>query len=178
MEIRFYIELTTLVASPSKTPVRAGSSADPKVPRVIARNPRARHDYEILDKWEVGLVLTGTEVKALRLGRASLVGAFAMVRRGEVFLEGLHIQPYEAGNRYNHPPLRTRKLLLHKREIRRLIGVVEQKGLALIPLELYFLGRHAKILLALGRGKKAHDRREDIKTRDAEREMARVFRKR
>ena len=164
------------MASPSKTPVRSGSAADPKVPRVIARNPRVRHEYEILDKWEAGLVLTGTEVKALRLGRASLVGAFALVRRAEVFLEGLHIPPYDAGNRHNHDPLRSRKLLMHRREIRRLIGAVEQKGLALVPLELYFLGRHAKVLLALGRGKKAHDRRDAIRERDAQREMARTFR--
>jgi len=145
---------------------------------VIARNPRVRHEYEILDKWEAGLVLTGTEVKALRLGRASLVGAFALVRRAEVYLEGLHIPPYDAGNRHNHDPLRSRKLLMHRREIRRLIGAVEQKGLALVPLELYFLGRHAKVLLALGRGKKAHDRRDAIRERDAQREMARSFRRR
>ena len=145
---------------------------------MIARNPRVRHEYEILDKWEAGLVLTGTEVKALRLGRASLVGAFALVRRAEVYLEGLHIPPYDAGNRHNHDPLRSRKLLMHRREIRRLIGAVEQKGLALVPLELYFLGRHAKVLLALGRGKKAHDRRDAIRERDAQREMARSFRRR
>jgi SsrA-binding protein len=177
-EIHFYLELTTLVASPSKSPVRAGSAADPKVPRVIARNPRARHDYEVLEKWEAGLVLTGTEVKSLRNGRASLVGAFARVRGGEVWLEALHIPPYEPGTRYNPDPLRSRKLLMHRREIRRLIGAVQQKGLALVPLELYFLGRHAKVLIALGRGKKEYDRREDIKERDARREMARAFRRR
>ena len=164
--------------SSSKPPVRAGSTADSKVPRVIARNPRARHDYEILDTWEAGLVLTGTEVKALRAGRASLVGAFALVRGAEVWLEALHIPPYDPGNRFNHDPLRSRKLLMHRREIRRLIGAVEQKGLTLVPLELYFRGRHAKVLIALGRGKKSHDRREDIKERDAEREMARAVRRR
>lgn len=146
--------------------------------RVVARNPRARHEYAILDKWEAGLVLSGTEVKALRSGRASLVGAFARVKRGEVWLEGLHIPPYDAGNRHNHDPLRTRKLLLHRREIRRLIGAVEQKGFALVPLELYFKGPNAKVMVALGRGKKEHDRREDIKRRDAEREMARAARRR
>jgi len=152
----------------SKAPVRAGSSAEPKVPRAIARNPRARHDYEILEKWEAGIVLTGTEVKALRLGRASLVGAFGLVRRAEVWLEGLYIPPYEQGTRYNHEPLRSRKLLMHRREIRRLIGAVAQKGLALVPLEVYFLGRRAKVLLALGRGRKG----------DARREMARAVRRR
>ncbi len=162
----------------SKAPARAASAADSKVSRVIARNPRARHDYEILDRWEAGLVLTGTEVKALRAGRASLVGAFAVVRRGEVWLEALHIPPYDPGNRFNHDPLRSRKLLMHRREIRRLIGAVEQKGLTLVPLELYFRARHAKVLIALGRGKKAHDRREDIKERDAQREMARAVRRR
>jgi len=164
------------VASLSKAPVRSGSAAGPKGPRTIARNPRARHEYEILEKWEAGIVLTGTEVKALRGGRASLVGAFGLVRRGEVWLEAMHIPPYDPGNRYNHDPLRSRKLLMHRREIRRLIGAVEQKGLALVPLELYFNGRRAKVLMALGRGKKAHDRREEIRERDARREMARSFR--
>ncbi len=162
--------------APPKTPARSRSSGEQKVPRVIARNPWARHDYEILEKWEAGLVLTGTEVKALRGGRASLIGAFARVFRAEVWLEAMHIPPYDPGNRYNHDPLRSRKVLMHRREIRRLIGAVEQKGLTLVPLELYFRGRHAKILLALGRGRKAHDRREEIKARDAEREMARAAR--
>ena len=123
-------------------------------------------------------MLSGTEVKALREGRASLVGAFGRVRRGEVWLEGLNIPPYDAGNRFNHDPLRSRKLLMHRREIRRLIGAVELKGLTLVPLELYFRGPHAKVEIALGRGKKQHDRREDLKRRDAEREMARAVRRR
>lgn len=146
--------------------------------KVIARNPRARHDYEILDTYEAGIVLHGTEVKALRSGNASLVGAFGRVRSGEVWLEGLSISPYEQGNRYNKDPLRSRKLLMHAREIRRLIGAVEQKGHTLVPLELYFKGSHAKVAIALGRGKKEHDRREDLRKRDAEREMARVLRRR
>ena len=145
---------------------------------MIARNPRARHEYELLERWEAGLVLSGTEVKALREGRASLIGAFGRVRRGEVWLEGLNIPPYDAGNRFNHDPLRSRKLLMHRREIRRLIGAVELKGLTLVPLQLYFRGPHAKIEIALGRGKKQHDRREDLKRRDAEREMARAVRRR
>jgi SsrA-binding protein len=146
--------------------------------RVIARNPRARHEYEILDTWEAGLVLHGTEVKSLRSGRGSLIGAFGRVQGGEVFLEGLHIPPYEAGNRYNKDPLRTRKLLMHRREIRRLIGAVEQKGWTIVPLQLYFSGPTAKVQVALARGKKVHDRREDLRKRDAEREMARAVRRR
>ena len=123
-------------------------------------------------------MLTGTEVKSLRAGRASLVGAFARVRRGEVWLEALHIPPYDAGNRNNHDPLRSRKLLLHRREIRKLLGAVEQKGYALVRLELYFKNSHAKVTVALGRGKKEYDRRDDLKRRDAEREMARAVRRR
>jgi len=123
-------------------------------------------------------VLTGTEVKSLRAGRASLVGAFARVHRGEVWLEAVNIPPYDAGNRHNHDPLRTRKLLLHRREIRRLIGAVERKGLTLVPLELYFEGKHVKVKIALGRGKAEHDRRDDIRRREAELEMARAARRR
>lgn len=146
--------------------------------RTIARNPKASHDYHILETWEAGLVLKGTEVKSLRDAKATLVGAFARIARGEVFLEGLHITPYEKGNRYNHLPDRSRKLLLHKREIQRLIGAVEQKGLTLVPLELYWTDGRAKIALALGRGKKAHDKRATIKDRDAKRDMARITRSR
>ena len=149
--------------------------ADPAESRQsIARNPRATHDFHILDTWEAGLVLTGTEVKSLRSGKASIREAFARVGRGEVWLEGMNITPYEQGNRWNHDPVRSRKLLLHRKEIERLIGAVEQKGLTLVPLELYFSRGKAKVKLALGRGKKVHDRREDVKRRDAEREMARV----
>ncbi|HET7042467.1 MAG TPA: SsrA-binding protein SmpB [Gemmatimonadales bacterium] len=146
--------------------------------RSIARNPKATHDYHILETWEAGLVLKGTEVKSLREAKATLVGAFARIHRGEVLLEGLHITPYEQGNRYNHVPDRSRKLLLHKREIQRLIGAVEQKGLTLVPLELYWKEGRAKIALALGRGKKLHDKRESLKQRDAQRDLARVTRQR
>lgn len=177
-EPSLYLRFTTRVASILQPPSTARPPRAARPIRAIARNPRARHDYEILDQWEAGLVLSGTEVKALRAGRATLVGAFARVKRGEVWLEGLHIPPYDAGNIHNHDPLRTRKLLMHRKEIRRLIGAVEQKGFALVPLELYFKGPNAKVVVALGRGKKDHDRREDIKKRDAEREMARVARRR
>lgn len=144
----------------------------------MARNPKARHDYHILDTWEAGIVLTGTEVKSLRNGKASIKEAFARIRNGEVFLEGMNVTPYEQGNRYNHTPVRSRKLLLHQREIRRLVGAVEQKGLSLIPLELYFRRGHAKVTLALGRGKKQYDKREDLKRKDADREVARALRHR
>ncbi len=141
----------------------------------VARNPKATHDYHILETWEAGVVLTGTEVKSLRSGKASIKEGFARLANGEVFLEGVNITPYEQGNRYNHDPVRTRKLLLHRKEIERLIGAVEQKGLTLVPLELYFRNGVAKVTLALGRGKKQHDRREDLKRRDADREMARAM---
>ena len=140
----------------------------------VARNPKATHDYNILDTWECGIVLTGTEVKSLRTGKASNKEAYARLRNGEVFLDGMNITPYEQGNRYNHDPVRTRKLLLHRREIEKLIGAVEQKGLTLVPLELYFKTGRAKVVIALGRGKKLHDKRDDLKRRAVERETARA----
>jgi SsrA-binding protein len=144
----------------------------------VARNKRARHDYHILETLEAGLVLTGTEVKSLRDGRANIADAYGNVRDGEVFLLNLHISPYERGGYTNHDPNRTRKLLLHRKEIRRLIGAVERQGLTLIPLELYFKNGVAKVALALAKGKKLHDKRETERTRDAEREMARAVRQR
>ena len=152
----------------------------PKLPQAddrksVARNPKATHDYHVLETWEAGVVLTGTEVKSLRNGKASIKEAYARVSRGEVFLEGMNITPYEQGNRYNHDPVRSRKLLLHRGEIERLIGATEQKGLTLVPLELRFRRGRAKLVIGLGRGKKQHDRREDIKKRDADREIARAL---
>ena len=144
----------------------------------IARNKRARHDYHILEHWEAGLVLTGTEVKSLRDGKANLSDAYAIVKDGEVYLLNLHISPYDKGNQFNHEPTRTRKLLLHRKEIRRMIGAVERQGLTLVPLELYFKKGIAKVQLALGKGKKLHDKRDDEKRRDDEREMARAVRTR
>ena len=140
----------------------------------VARNPKATHDYHILETWECGIVLTGTEVKSLRNGKASIKEAYARLRNGEVFLDGMNITPYEQGNRYNHEPVRSRKLLLHRREIDRIVGAVERQGLALVPLELYFKKGRAKVALALGKGKKQHDKREDLKRRIAEREAARA----
>jgi SsrA-binding protein len=157
---------------------RARTAAQPDGKLSVARNPKATHDYHILETWEAGIVLTGTEVKSLRSGKASIKEGFARVAGGEVYLEGVNITPYEQGNRYNHDPVRTRKLLLNRREIDRLIGAVEQKGLTLVPLELYFRRGKAKVTIALGRGKKFHDRREDLKRRDAEREVARALRAR
>jgi SsrA-binding protein len=153
--------------------VSSDSSPQAERRQSVARNPKATHDYHILETWESGIVLTGTEVKSLRNGKASIKEAYARVRNGEVFLEGMNITPYEQGNRYNHDPVRTRKLLLHRREIEKLIGAVEQQGLTLVPLELYFKHGRAKIVLALGRGKKLHDKREALKRRVSEREAAR-----
>ena len=144
----------------------------------IARNRRARFDYHILETWEAGIVLTGTEVKALRAGKANISDAYAVVNGGEVFLLNLNIPPYEQGNRYNHEPTRTRKLLLHRREIRRMIGAVERQGLTLIALELYFKRGVAKVALALGKGKQLHDKRATERERDDAREMARAVRER
>ncbi len=155
------------------------ATTDPDAPlEMIARNKRARHDYEILDTWETGIVLTGTEVKALRDGRANLTDAFGVVKDGEVFLLNLHIGSYGQGNIFNHEATRTRKLLLHRREIRRLIGAVERQGLTLVPLDLYFLRGRVKARLALVRGKQLHDKREDLKKRDAQMEIARALRSR
>lgn len=178
MELCFYLGVTTPVTPAKPRPDSPPAGRKERPIRTIARNPRARHDYEILDTYEAGLVLRGTEVKTLRSGRGSIIGAFARIHGGEVYLEGVHIPPYESGNRYNHDPLRTRKLLMNRREIRRLIGSVEQKGWTLVPLELYFKGPTAKVQLALARGKKEHDRRDDLRKREAEREVARVFRRR
>ena len=144
----------------------------------IARNKRARHDYEIIDTWETGVVLTGTEVKALREGKANLTDSFGVVKDGEVFLLNLYIGAYGQGNMRNHEPTRTRKLLMHRREIRRLIGAVERQGLTLVPLDLYFLRGRVKARLALVRGKQQHDKREDLKKKDADREIARALRSR
>lgn len=141
--------------------------------RILARNPKARHDYHILETLNAGLVLTGTEIKSVRAGKVNLKGAFAVVRRGEVWLEGMNISPYESGGYVNHVPERPRKLLLTRREIRRLIGAVEQKGLTLVPLDIHLSRGYAKARLALARGKKTHDKRQDLKERQVQRELAR-----
>ena len=145
---------------------------------LIARNKRASFDYHLLDRWEAGISLLGTEVKALRDGRANLTDAYGIVRDGEVFLLNLHIGQYEQGGAFNHEATRTRKLLLHRSEIRRLIGTVERQGLTLVPLDLHFKDGRVKVTIALGKGKKQHDRRDDLRRKDDEREMARVARAR
>jgi len=141
--------------------------------KLIASNRKARHDYEILDTYEAGIVLTGTEVKSLRAGRASLVDGYAIIKDGEVWLEGVHIAEYAEGTWTNHAPRRIRKLLLNRMEINRLIGKIKEGGLTLVPLQMYFADGRAKVEIALARGKKAYDKRQDLAKRDANREISR-----
>jgi SsrA-binding protein len=162
------------------SPVRslvAEPTIEPKV-ESVAKNRQARHEYQVLDTWEAGIVLAGTEVKSMREGKVNITDAYGIVRDGEVYLLNMNISPYSRGGYVNHEPTRLRKLLLHQREIRRLIGGVERQGLTLVPLEVYFKNGRAKVRLALAKGKKLHDKREDSKKKDAERDMARAFRKR
>ncbi|HYJ78686.1 MAG TPA: SsrA-binding protein SmpB [Longimicrobiaceae bacterium] len=141
--------------------------------RVVAQNRKARHEFHVLEKWEAGLALQGTEVKSLRDGKANLQDAYAIFTGGELWLYHLHISPYEAGNRFNHDPLRPRKLLMHRNELRRLVGQVEQKGLALVALDIHFTRGRAKVTLALVRGKKLHDKRDTLRERAEERDIQR-----
>lgn len=143
--------------------------------KLIAQNRKARHDYHIEDVFEAGLVLTGTEVKSLRAGRASLVDGYATLTGGEAFLQGVHIPPYTEGTWTNHEPRRVRKLLLHKQELIRLVAKTKESGLTLVPLELYFKDGKAKVAIALARGKKSYDKRADMATRDANREVSKVL---
>jgi len=139
----------------------------------VASNRKARHDYAILETFEAGIALTGDEVKSLRGGRASLAEAYARVRDGEVWLEGMHIPPYEAGDKRSHLPVRPRRLLLHRREISKLFDALQQDRLALVPLRVYFTHGLAKVELALARGRRAHEKRQAIAKREHEREMRR-----
>jgi SsrA-binding protein len=141
--------------------------------KTVVTNRKALHEYFVIDRFETGIALKGTEVKSLRQGTANLQDGYAMIRKGEIWLIGMHISPFEKGNINNHDPKRDRKLLLHKREIRRLIGRVTEKGLTLIPLRIYFKHNIAKIELGLARGKKSYDKREAIKKREVERQMRR-----
>jgi len=141
--------------------------------KIIAKNRRAWHEFRILDTWEAGLVLLGTEVKALREGRVNLGDSYGEIRRGEAWLCKMHIGPYEQGNRENHAPFRRRKLLLNRREIRKLLPRIEEQGLTLVPLSLYFKRGRIKVELGLGRGKKLHDKRDDKARKDVERRIAR-----
>lgn len=142
---------------------------------MVAQNRRAKRDYWIEETYEAGLALLGTEVKALREGRVSLEDGYAEIRNGEAFLVNVHISPYAYGNQFNHDPLRPRKLLLRKREIKRLLGKVKERGFTLIPLSLYFVRGKAKVELALARGKKLYDKREELKRRALEKELKRGY---
>jgi SsrA-binding protein len=159
----------------TQTSGRAASSNRPADRKIIAQNRKARHDYSIVDVYEAGLVLVGTEVKSLRLGRASLVDGFATIDDGEMFLRNVHIPEYDQGSWTNHEPRRTRKLLLHREEITRLIGKTQESGLTIVPLSLYFLDGKVKVELALARGKKSYDKRQDLAKRDADREVQRAM---
>ena len=143
--------------------------------KLVARNKKARYDYAVLDTYEAGIVLVGTEVKSLRAGRASLVDGYAQIADGEVWLHGVHIPEYTQGTWTNHDPRRKRKLLLHRDEIAKLIGKTREGGLTLVPLSLYFRDGKAKVEIALARGKRSYDKRQDLARRDAGREVARVL---
>ena len=146
--------------------------------KVVAENRKARHDYHIEETFEAGMVLTGTEVKSLRQGRANLRDAYAAIENGELFVYNMHISPYTHGNMFNHEPKRTRKLLMHKREIMRLLGQTQEKGYTLVPLKVYFRRGLAKMELALARGKKLYDKREAIARRDEKRRIDRILKER
>jgi len=143
--------------------------------KVVAENRKARHDYFIDEIYEAGIALVGTEVKSIRTGKVSLRDSYAEVVNGEAYLQNMHISPYDKGSRFNHDPKRPRKLLLHKREIKKLLGQTTQKGYTLIPLRLYFKRGKVKVELALARGKKLYDKRQDIAKRDAQREISRAL---
>jgi SsrA-binding protein len=148
-------------------------------PGVVADNRKARHDYDIEEIFEAGIVLTGSEIKSVRAGRINLRGSYARVYHDEVFLYEAHISPYEqSGTYFNHEPTRPRKLLLHRREIKRIDGLIRQKGLTLVPTKVYFKGRRAKVELGVARGKKHYDKREDIAKRESQRDIERAMKSR
>ena len=144
--------------------------------KLITKNPTAFHNYNIEDKLETGIVLSGTEIKSIRNGKVNLKDSYAIIKNGEVFVMGLHISPYENGNIFNKDPLRTRKLLLNKKEINKLFGLIKQKGYSLVPISMYFKGSLVKLELGIGKGKKLYDKREDIAKKDAERRMQKALR--
>lgn len=143
--------------------------------KIVATNPTARHNYTIEDTYEAGIVLTGTEIKSIKQGKVNLKDSYANIKNGEVFIYGMHVSPYEFGNIYNKDPLRTRKLLLNRREINKLTGLIKQKGLTLVPISLYFSGHFVKVELGVGKGKKLYDKRQDIAKKDAERRIQRAM---
>ncbi|SDB97136.1 SsrA-binding protein SmpB [Shouchella lonarensis] len=146
--------------------------------KAVAQNKKARHDYFIEETFEAGIVLTGTEIKSIRAGKMNLKESFARVRAGEVFLHNAHISEYEQGNRYNHDPVRARKLLLHRKQINMLIGKIQQQGYALVPLKVYIKNGFAKVLLGVAKGKKNYDKRDTLRKKDAKREVERALKER
>ncbi|SEQ27413.1 SsrA-binding protein SmpB [Piscibacillus halophilus] len=146
-----------------------------KDPNAIATNRKASHDYFIEETYEAGMVLKGTEIKSIRAGRVNLKDAFARISNGEAYVHNLHISPYEQGNQFNHEPTRARKLLLHKKEINKLIGQTQQKGYSLVPLKIYIKNGVAKLLIGLGKGKKKYDKREDLKQKAMKRDVERAL---
>lgn len=140
--------------------------------KIIAKNPTAYHNYKIDDKLEAGIVLTGTEIKSIRNGNVNLKDTYCIIKNGEVYILGMHISPYEHGNIFNKDPLRTRKLLLNKKEINKLIGLTKQKGFTLVPISLYFKENLVKVEIGIGKGKKLYDKRQDLAKKDAERQIA------
>ncbi|KRM72383.1 SsrA-binding protein SmpB [Lacticaseibacillus brantae] len=147
----------------------------PKPTNLLAQNKKAGHDYNILETYEAGIALSGTEIKSVRAGKVNLKDGFARIRNGEAWLENVHISPYKEGNQFNADPLRNRKLLLHKKEISKLTGVVQEKGTTLIPLRMYLKHGYAKVLIGVGQGKKLFDKRETLKRKDQDREMQRAL---
>ena len=142
--------------------------------KLIAKNPVAYHNFNIEDKFEAGIVLTGTEIKSIRAGKVNLKDSYANIKNGELYIYGLHISPYEFGNIYNKDPLRDRKLLVNKREINKLVGLIKQKGYSLVPISMYFKGNFVKVELGIGKGKKLYDKRREIAKKDAEMRMRRA----
>lgn len=140
--------------------------------KLIAKNPTAYHNYQIEEKIETGIVLSGTEIKSIRAGKVNLKDCYAYLKNGEIFICGMHISPYEHGNIFNKNPLRDRKLLLHKKEITKLIGLTKQKGYSLVPISIYFRGSFVKIELGIGKGKKLYDKRQDLAKKDAQKQIA------
>ncbi|EBH4330172.1 SsrA-binding protein SmpB [Listeria monocytogenes] len=146
--------------------------------KLVAQNKKARHDYAIEETFEAGIVLQGTEIKSVRNARVNLKDSYARIDKGEIFLHNMHISSYEQGNRYNHDPLRTRKLLLHKKQISRLIGETKESGYSIVPLKMYIKDGYAKVLIGVARGKKKYDKRQDLKQKEAKRDIERAFKER
>ena len=143
--------------------------------KLIAKNPSARHNYTITETLEAGIVLTGTEIKSIRNGKVNIKDTYVNIKNGEVFIFGMHISPYEFGNIYNKDPLRTRKLLLNRREINKLVGMINQKGISLVPISMYFKGSKVKLEIGIGKGKKLYDKRDDMAKKDAKRNIERAL---